>query len=137
MSPYQPLYDCDMGPLTTEAAQNETFGANLSREIVSLMSAAKRNGPPLEELISALGEAKKQGLTTLVAKLEAQIEERMSPQPEAELKQPEADDDDVEVCDANCDENCALRSKPEPSVAEQVTIPVASAPIDAEPVEAM
>ncbi len=92
-NPYQELYDCDIDPLTSEAAFNETYGANMSREMVSALSAAKRSGPPLDELIKALGEAKAQGLTNLAEKLAADIDRRLGESQQPQLHAHDHDQD--------------------------------------------
>ena len=80
MSPYQNQYgyeedDPDVDSLTTEAAQNETFGAKMTREVISALGALKRTtGPTVQELIDSIKQAKDAGLDNIVAKLEASLD---------------------------------------------------------------
>lgn len=90
MSPYQSQYgfeegDCDVGALTTEAAQNETFGAKMTREIVSALGAMKRNsGASVQELISAIKDAKDAELGNIVSKLELALDEALGNESQAD-----------------------------------------------------
>ena len=83
MSPYQNEYgydegDADVDSLTNEAAQNETFGAKMTREIVSALGAMKRkSGPSVTELIDAIKQAKDAGLDGAVQKLEEALTEAL------------------------------------------------------------
>ncbi len=90
MSPYQSQYgfeegDCDVGALTTEAAQKETFRAKMTREIVSALGAMKRNnGASVQELISAIKDAKDAGLGNIVSKLELALDEALGNESQAD-----------------------------------------------------
>ncbi len=90
MSPYQDQYgydedDTDVGSLTQEAAQNETFGAKLTREVVSALGSLKRNtGPSVKELIESIAQAKDAGLGHIVSKLEGALDEALGKEGEPE-----------------------------------------------------
>ena len=74
VGPYQTMYDEDLEPMTQEAQQNETFGATLSRELVSAIGAIKSNSAPnIEELIARIAQAKEGGLDNVVAMLEKNL----------------------------------------------------------------
>lgn len=83
MSPYQGEYgygqnDTDVDSLTNEAAQNETFGAKLTREIVSALGAMKRqSGPSIPELIDSIKQARDAGLDSVAARLEESLDEAL------------------------------------------------------------
>jgi len=92
---YQFMYDDELGPLTQEAAQNETFGAQVTKQIVSAIGALKRNdGPSVEELIDGIKQAKDAGLDRVVERLEAKLEEALGGEPSGEAPAP---DDSIEV----------------------------------------
>lgn len=75
VGPYQAMYDEDVEPMTQEAQQNETFGATLSRELVSAIGAIKSSSAPnIEELIARIAQAKEGGLDNVVAMLEKNLE---------------------------------------------------------------
>lgn len=75
VGPYQTMYDEDVEPMTQEAQQNETFGATLSRELVSAIGAIKSNSAPnIEELIARIAQAKEGGLDNVVSMLEKNLE---------------------------------------------------------------
>ena len=100
MSPYQSEYGygedaADVGSLTQEAAQNETFGAKMTREIVSALGAMKRNtGPSVQGLIESIKQARDAGLDDVVAKLQASLDDALGGEKEPEAprrpRRPEA-----------------------------------------------
>ncbi len=103
MSPYQAQYgyessDSDVQSLTGEFAQNETFGAKMTREIVSALGALKRSdGPSVQELISGIGKAKKAGLHDVEAKLKASLDALLAGQEgETQVELGASDSADVE-----------------------------------------
>ena len=98
MSPYQNEYgydedDADVDSLTGEAAQNETFGAKMTREIISALGALKRSsGPSVPDLIESIKQAKEANLDSVVTRLEISLDEALggsgSPAPEPEAATP-------------------------------------------------
>ena len=103
MSPYQAQYgygdsDADVQSLTGEFAQNETFGAKMTREIVSALGALKRSdGPSVQELVSGIGKAKKAGLHDVEAKLKASLDALLAGQEgETQVELGASDSADVE-----------------------------------------
>ena len=79
-------YPLEENALTGEAEQNETFGATITRELVSAMSklgesqATAKDKDPIEDLVKAVSTAKKSGLDDLAEKLEAKLHEVLSKQ---------------------------------------------------------
>lgn len=72
---YQAMYNEDVEPMTQEAQQNETFGATLSRELISAIGSIKNSSAPnIEELIARIAQAKEGGLDNVVAMLEKNLE---------------------------------------------------------------
>lgn len=75
MGAYQGIYDEDLEPMTQEAQQNETFGATLSRELISAIGSIKNSSAPnIEELIARIAQAKEGGLDNVVTMLEKNLE---------------------------------------------------------------
>lgn len=72
--------DSEYGPpLTTEAAGNETFGAKLSRELVSAVGAMRRSDKPtVPDLIESIKQAKEAGLDNVVTQLEGSLSKLLS-----------------------------------------------------------
>lgn len=117
MGPYQTMYDEEVGPMTQEAATNETFGAQVTRELVSAIGSMKRSsGASIQDLISGIEQAKKAGLDSLAAKLEMKLDEAIGGSAAEEAKsaeEPEGlehdlgphDDENCIVCVASSDSN--------------------------------
>lgn len=127
-APYGSYDDCE--PLTQEAAPNETYGAKLIREIVPALSALKDGGKKskLESLVSAIAEAKENGLDDIAETLEATMQDLLARKYLEEADEEISQEDDGDASGTSEDADIAIGSASEWGTPESPEIQIGQAP---------